>query len=334
MTTAPRFDVVAIGNAVVDVLANMDDEFLTQNNMPKGIMTLIDASLADKLYSKISHCGVLCSGGSAANTAVGISQMGGVPAFIGKVACDELGDIFRDDIQASGVHFTTPCLANERPTARCMVIVTPDAQRTMNTYLGACSKLSRQDIDDDLIKESKIVYIEGYLWDRPEAKDALSYAVEIAHANDRKVSLSLSDAFCVNRHKDSFFKLVKEGVDILFCNEEEILSFFATTDAEEAFKQAKTLCPLVVVTRGALGAVAIKGDERFEIKAEPIEKVVDTTGAGDLFAAGFLTGYAQEKSIETCLQMGAIAAAEIISHYGARPEQPLKDLFEQKIANN
>lgn len=331
MNALSRFDVVAIGNAIVDVLANMDDDFLKKHDMPKGVMTLIDAQKAEQLYGHLPDTSVECSGGSAANTAVGIAAMGGKPAFIGKVAADKLGDVFRKDITELGVHFTTPCLKNEKPTARCMVIVSPDAQRTMNTYLGACAKLSRKDIDEELIRQTKIVYMEGYLWDRDEAKDALSFAVELARKHNRKVSLSLSDPYCVNRHRDSFLELIKSGVDIVFCNEDEIQSLFNTHDPEEAFEKCRTLCEIVVVTRGAKGAVAIKGNERYEIPAEPINRVVDTTGAGDLFAAGFLTGYAADRPISECLQMGALAAAEIISHYGARPETPLCDLIAEKI---
>lgn len=331
MNAQTRFDVVAIGNAMVDVLANMDDEFLEKHNMPKGMMTLIDATSAETIYRHISQNSVECSGGSAANTAVGIAALGGSPAFIGKVADDELGEVFRKDITKSGVHFTTPCLENEKPTARCMVIVSPDAQRTMNTYLGACSKLSRKDIDESLIRQAKIVYMEGYLWDRPEAKDALTYAVELAKKYNRKVSLSLSDPFCVNRHRDSFLQLIKSGVNVLFCNEEEIKALFSVNDPEDAFKNCEDLCDIAVITRGAEGAVAVCGKKRYEIPAEPIRRVIDTTGAGDLFAAGFLTGLARDKSIPDCLQMGALAAAEIISHYGARPETSLRDLISKKV---
>lgn len=331
MDAMAHFDVVAIGNAIVDVLASMDDEFLQRHNMPKGVMTLVDAELAEIIYGHIAGAGRECSGGSAANTAVGVAALGGKPAFIGKVAADKLGDVFREDITKSGVHFSTPCLENERPTARCMVIVSPDAQRTMNTYLGACSKLSRNDIDEDLIRRAKIVYMEGYLWDREEAKDALAYAVELARKHGRKVSLSLSDPFCVNRHRDSFVSLIKSGVDIVFCNEDEILSLFNVSDPEEAFRQCEELCELAVITRGEKGAVAVCGKNRYAIPAEPIARVVDTTGAGDLFAAGFLTGYAQNRPVSECLQMGALAAAEIISHYGARPEAPLADLVARKV---
>lgn len=334
MDAVARYDVVAIGNAIVDVLASMDDEFLQKHNMPKGVMTLVDAELAEIIYGHISGVGKECSGGSAANTAVGVAALGGKPAFIGKVADDKLGSVFREDITKSGVHFSTPCLENERPTARCMVIVSPDAQRTMNTYLGACSKLSRKDIDEELIRQAKIVYMEGYLWDREEAKDALAYAVELAHKYGRKVSLSLSDPYCVNRHRESFFNLIKSGVDIVFCNEDEILALFGVSDPEEAFERCKALCELVVVTRGENGAVAIKGEERYSVPAEPIVKVIDTTGAGDLFAAGFLTGYAQERPVSECLQMGALSAAEIISHYGARPQAPLRDLIAKKVKPN
>ena len=331
MNALTRFDVVAIGNAVVDVLTDKDDDFLIEHNMPKGIMTLVDAKSAETIYSHIAQDSVECSGGSAANTAVGIAALGGKPAFIGKVADDALGEVFRKDITDSGVYFTTPCLENEKPTARCMVIVSPDAQRTMNTYLGACSKLSRKDIDEDLIRNAKIVYMEGYLWDRPEAKDALTYAAELAHKYGRRVSLSLSDPFCVNRHRDSFFQLIKNGVNVLFCNEDEIKALFDTDNPEEAFGQCKDLCEIVVITRGAQGAVAVCGTERFEIPAEPIERVIDTTGAGDLFAAGFLTGLANGRTVAECLRMGAVASAEIISHYGARPETSLRALIAEKI---
>lgn len=331
MDAMARFDVVAIGNAIVDVLASMDDEFLKEHNMPKGVMTLVDANLAEIIYGRIAGVGRECSGGSAANTAVGVAALGGKPAFIGKVADDKLGSVFREDITKSGVHFSTPCLENERPTARCMVIVSPDAQRTMNTYLGACAKLSRKDIDEELIRQAKIVYMEGYLWDREEAKDALAYAVELAHKHGRKVALSLSDPYCVNRHRDSFVSLIKSGVDIVFCNEDEILALFGVNDPEEAFERCKTLCELVVVTRGEKGAVAVREKERYEVPAEPINKVVDTTGAGDLFAAGFLTGYAQNRPVSECLQMGALSAAEVITHYGARPETPLHKLIAERV---
>lgn len=332
MNTETRFDVVAIGNAIVDVLTNKEDNFFEEHNMQKGVMTLIDAERAEALYEELAKDNLVqCSGGSAANTAVGIAKMGGKPAFIGKVACDKLGDVFRDDITAVGVDFSTPCLLNEKPTARCIVLVSPDAQRTMNTFLGACARLSRSDIDEDLIRTSKITYIEGYLWDRDESKDAITYAVELARKYNRKVSLSLSDPFCVNRHRDTFMDLIKKGVDILFCNEEEIKALFNTEDAELAFEKCKTLCELCVITRGADGAVAINGEKRFEIPAEPIDKVVDTTGAGDSFAAGFLTGYSQNRSIKDCIKMGAVSAAEMISHYGARPVADLIQLIKEKV---
>lgn len=326
-----HFDVLAIGNAIVDVLANMDDSFLEEHHMPKGMMTLIDDALAETLYEHISHKSVECSGGSAANTAVGIAALGGKPAFIGKVADDTLGCVFREDITKSGVYFTTPSLKDQDPTARCVVIVSPDAQRTMNTYLGACSRLSRIDVDENLIRQTKIVYLEGYLWDREEAKDALFYAAELARRHDRKVALSLSDPYCVVRHRDSFLKLIREGVDLIFCNEEEIMTLFETDDFEAAVQNARTLRSVVVITRGADGAIALSNDERYAIAAEPINAVVDTTGAGDLFAAGFLMGYANNRTIPECLQMGSLASAEIISHYGARPETSLKELIAQKV---
>ena len=326
-----HFDIVAIGNAIVDILVNMDDDFLKKHSMPKGIMTLIDADTAETIYRHLAQKGVECSGGSAANTVVGMAFLGAKPAFIGKVANDKLGEVFGQDLTKSGVFFTTPRLEGGEPTARCMVIVTPDAQRTMNTYLGACSQLSRHDIDEDLIRKSGIVYMEGYLWDRPEAKEALTYAAELAHKYDRKASLTLSDAFCVNRHRDSFFKLISDGVDILFCNEDEINSLFNSTDSEESFKKCRDLCEIVVVTRGEKGAVAVCGKDRYEVPAAPIDRVIDTTGAGDAFAAGFLTGLTRQKNVPDCLQMGALAAAEIISHYGARPETSINELIDGEI---
>ncbi|MCQ2914918.1 MAG: adenosine kinase [Alphaproteobacteria bacterium] len=328
-TETNRFDVVAIGNAIVDVLASIeDDDFLVKHNMPKGMRTLVDAVQAEELYQDLKGKSVECSGGSAANTVVGIAKMGGRPAFIGKVACDELGDYFRDDIQKVGVDYSTPCLKFEKPTARCMVIVSKDGQRTMNTYLGACAKLSSEDIDAETIKNSQVVYMEGYLWDRDEAKDALSFAVKVAKENNKKTSLSLSDPFCVRNHRESFIEFIKSGIDIVFCNEEECKSLFNTRNLEEAFKQCENLCETVVVTCGADGAYAIHNKQKYHVKAAPIKKVVDTTGAGDSFAAGFLACYTRNGSIEHCLSTGAAAAAEMISHVGARPQADISNLIE------
>ena len=330
METQARFDVVAMGNAIVDVLSRIDDAFLERNNIVKGVMTLIDSDLAERLYVEIPS-GVECSGGSAANTAAGIASLGGKPAFIGKVADDTLGEVFRKDIVKSGVFYDTAPLpvSENQPTGRSFVLVTEDAQRTMHTFLGACSLLSRSDIDETVIAESKIVYIEGYLWDREEAKKALSLAVEIARKHNRKVALSLSDPFCVRRHRDSFLELIKSGVNLIFCNEDEIKELCLEQDLDKALEKSRSLCDLVVVTLGAKGAVAIAKENSFVVEAKATAGVVDTTGAGDLFAAGFLTAFARGQSVPDCLETGAFAAAEIISHYGARPATPLKDFIKK-----
>lgn len=331
MPIKTRFDVVALGNAVVDILSRIDDVFLEKHNLQKGIMTLIDSSTAEKMYSEIPH-GIECSGGSAANTAVGIASLGGRPVFVGKVADDELGKIFANDIRKAGVHFETrPLSLNEqKPTGRSFVFVTQDAQRTMHTYLGACSQLTVDDIDESIIADSAITYIEGYLWDKEKAKHALALAAQIAVKNKRKVSLSLSDPFCVERHRQSFLELIDNGVDLVFCNEDEIKTLIQTDDLNEALEKARTLCETVVVTLGSKGAIAIQGNKQFSVPANASNGVVDTTGAGDLFAAGFLAQYAVGKSVEDALITGSLAAEEIISHYGARPSVSLSALLSSK----
>lgn len=321
-----RFDVCAIGNAIVDVLAHAEDGFLAENGLEKGAMTLIDTDRAKELYEKMGSA-VECSGGSAANTAAGLSSLGGSAAFIGKVRDDQLGAIFRHDIQAVGVDFSSLLAQSGAPTARCLIFVTPDAQRTMQTYLGACVDLGPADIDRAIIAESKVTYLEGYLWDPPEAKAAFLQAAEMAHDADRMVSLSLSDPFCVERHRDSFLDLVEHHVDVLFANEDEIKHLYHVDDFDVALQHVRGHCDVAALTRSEKGSVIVAGDEVHVVDAAPASQVVDTTGAGDAYAAGFLFGLTQGMDLHECGRIGGVAAAEIISHYGARPEVPLKDLI-------
>ena len=330
MPAKTRFDVVAFGNAIVDILARVDDVFLQENSLQKGIMTLIDADTAERLYAKATG-GVTCSGGSAANTAAGIASLGGKPAFIGKVADDPLGEIFARDIRRAGVFFETAPLPYEpsHPTGRSFVFVTNDAQRTMCTFLGACSRLTVKDADEEVTTAAAITYIEGYLWDKPEAKAALMCAADMARSAKRRVALSLSDPFCVTRHKASFLELIDKNVSLIFCNEEEIKTLLDVSDLNDALDLCSELCETVVVTLGEKGAVTVTGKERFSIPAAAPFGVVDTTGAGDLFAAGFLTAFAAGEPVDSCLKTGQTAAAEIISHYGARPAVSLKTLLTE-----
>ena len=323
--TAVRYDVLGIGNAIVDVLARADDAFLAQEGLEKGIMTLIDGPRAESLYRAMGPAREI-SGGSAANTIVGVGMFGGKGAFIGLVRNDQLGGIFRHDIRASGVDFETPPALEGPPTARCMVFVTPDAERTMNTYLGAAVHLSPEEIDEERVAASKITYLEGYLWDAPPAKEAYLKAAKIAHANGREVALSLSDPFCVDRHRASFLDHVAGHVDLLFANEDELLSLYEVESFDEALQRVRGHCKVAALTRSEKGAVILSGEEIHVIDAAPVEKVVDTTGAGDLFAAGFLYGYSKGLGLDLCGRLGALAAAEIISHYGARPEADLAEL--------
>ena len=325
--TAPaKYDVCAIGNAIVDVLAHADDDFLAKNDLAKGAMTLIDTDRAKALYDLMGSA-VECSGGSAANTAAALSSLGGMAAFIGKVRDDQLGAIFRHDIGAVGVHFDSLLAQSGAPTARCLIFVTPDAQRTMQTYLGACVDLGPADMDADLIAASKVTYLEGYLWDPPQAKQAFLKAAEIAHDADRLVALSLSDPFCVERHRESFLDLVENHVDVLFANEDEIMSLYQVSTFDDALQHVRGHCDIAALTRSEKGSVVVSGDEVHVVDAVPNVKVVDTTGAGDAYAAGFLYGLTQIRELHDCARFGAIAAAEVISHYGARPEVDLKDLI-------
>ena len=324
-------DIVAIGNAIVDVIANADDDFSSREGIAKGSMRLIDTETAEGLYGRMGP-GIEASGGSAANTAAGIAALGGKCGFIGQVADDQLGQVFAHDIRALGVHFATPARSGGPPTARCLILVTPDAQRTMNTFLGASQYLPASALDRELIASAEILYLEGYLWDPEEPRGAMREAIAIARGAGRKVAFTLSDAFCIDRHRGDFRALIGESlIDILFANEAEILSLNETDDFEAAVAATAAKTPLLVVTRSEKGAIAVQNGVRHAVPAEPVAHVVDTTGAGDLFAAGFLAGLTQGRSVQDALTMGAIAAAEVISHYGARPEADLKALVAKRL---
>lgn len=325
-----RFDVVGIGNAIVDVIAHADDAFLNSNDLAKGAMTLIDAPRAEILYGKMASA-IESSGGSAANTMAGLASLGGRAAFIGKVRDDQLGGIFRHDIRAAGVHFESTSATAGLPTARCLIFVTSDAQRTMQTFLGASVDLGPGDVDQAVIGAASVVYLEGYLWDRPQAKEAFQRAARIAHDAGRKVALTLSDAFCVDRHRADFLALIEGHVDVLFANEAEIKSLYQVEDFAAASARVRDHCEVAALTRSEKGAVIVKGDQVLTIPAAPVAHVVDTTGAGDLYAAGFLYGYTRALPLETCGRIGALAAAEVISHYGARPEVKLADLVAKQL---
>jgi sugar/nucleoside kinase (ribokinase family) len=318
-------DVVCIGNAIVDVLAQTDDATVERLGMAKGAMSLIEAHEAEALYREMAP-GVETSGGSAGNTAAGLASFGSRVAYIGKVADDQLGAIFRHDIRAIGAEFDTPAASDGPPTARCLIFITPDAQRTMNTYLGACVNLGPDDIDADLVARAKVTYLEGYLWDRDAAKDAFLKAAKLAHDANRWVSLTLSDAFCVDRHRDSFRDLINGHVDVLFANEAEILSLYQVGTFDEALQRVRHDCAIAALTRSEKGSVIVDGDEIHVVDAEPVVRVVDTTGAGDQYAAGFLHGLTHGRSLFECGRLGGIAAAEVIAHVGPRPQVSLKAL--------
>jgi len=325
MNDNTQFDVTAVGNAIVDVLAQADDRFLSDHELEKGVMSIIDGARAEKLYGLMGP-GVEASGGSAANTVAGIAGLGGRAAFIGKVADDQLGQVFRHDIRAVGVAFDTPPLKGGISTARCLIFVTPDAQRTMQTFLGASSELGPEDVDEGRIAASKVVYLEGYLWDQPLAKEAMRKAAVAAGRAGRKVSFTLSDPFCVDRHREEFLDLVENHVDILFANESEIMSLYKVNEFEQAVDRVRGHCEVAALTRSELGSVIVSGREAEVIGAEAVPVVVDTTGAGDAYAAGFLHAYAQGRDLRACGRLGSLLAAEVISHYGARAETDLRAL--------
>jgi sugar/nucleoside kinase (ribokinase family) len=321
-----RYDVLGIGNAIVDVIARTEDDFLLKQGMHKGTMALIDEARAQAIYDAMGPA-IEVSGGSAANTIVGLSSLGGRGVFVGKVKDDVLGRAFSHDIRAAGVAFATPPAAEGVSTGRCYVLVTPDGERTMNTYLGAAQDLHPADIDAATIAASAITYLEGYLWDPKNAKEAFLKAAKIAHQAERKVALTLSDAFCVDRWREEFLQLMRSGtVDLVFANEAELHSLYQTSDFDAAIAALRGDIDIAVVTRSEKGCLVIGGDGIEAVSAFPVERVVDTTGAGDLFAAGFLSGLARGADDRTCGRLGALAAAEVIQHIGARPEASLKDL--------
>ena len=324
-----KYDVLGIGNAIVDIIARMEEDFLVREGLAKGAMRLIDAGEADRLYDHMGPA-IEASGGSAGNTTAGVASFGGRAAFIGKVADDVFGKLYRHDMKATGVRFATPPLSGSAPTARSMILITPDGERTMNTYLGACQALSPGDIDADTVAASFVTYLEGYLWDPPEAKAAFRRAARIAHEAGRKVSITLSDAFCVDRYRAEFLGLIRDGtIDILLANDSELRSLYETASFDTAVEALRGDCRLAAVTMGAEGALVVEPGNVTRVPATPVETVVDTTGAGDLFAAGFLFGVARALPLTDAARLGTIAAAEVISHIGPRPATSLADLARQ-----
>jgi len=319
------FDVVGIGNAIVDVIAQADEAFLTRQGLAKGSMRLIDAAQAEALYGAMGP-GVEMSGGSAANTIAGIASLGGSGAYIGKRSDDALGEVFAHDIRSIGVHFETAPLRQGAPTARCLILVTADAQRTMGTFLGASAQLGPDDVAPDLVRAAQITYLEGYLFDPLPAKAAFRKAAELAHGARRKVALTLSDPFCVERHRADFRALVEGHVDILFANESEICALYETKDFDAAARAVRGHCDIAALTRSEKGSVVVTAKDTIAVRAEKVARLVDTTGAGDLYASGFLYGLTHGRDLASCARLGSLCAAEIISHFGARPETPLKTL--------
>jgi sugar/nucleoside kinase (ribokinase family) len=322
------YDVVGVGNAIVDVIARADDAQLGTLGLDKGVMTLIDADRARALYDALGPA-LEMSGGSAANTLAGLASLGGRGAYIGKVRNDQLGGVFGHDLNAAGVDYRTPAATKGPPTARCLIFVTPDAQRTMQTFLGVSVELGVDDIDEQAIRAAAITYLEGYLFDREEAKEAFVHAAELAHAAGRRVALTLSDPFCVDRHRAAFLHLVENHIDILFANEAEIVSLYEAPSFDRALQRVRGHCEIAALTRSEKGSVIAAGDEVHVVDAAPVAKVVDTTGAGDLYAAGFLFGLTRGRDLAACGRIGGLAAAEAIQHYGARPETSLKELVRK-----
>lgn len=324
-TSPARYDVVGIGNALVDVIAHAGDDFLDRHGLTKGWMDLIDTDRAVQLYRALGSA-VEMSGGSAANTMCGVASFGGSAAYLGKVSDDDLGSVFGHDLKAVGVQFRPGAPDGEVPTGRCIIVVTPDAERTMNTYLGASSLLGIGDLDEETIAAGKVLYMEGYLYDRDEAKAAFRHAAGIAHAAGRMVSLTLSDSFCVDRHRDDFLALVDDEVDLLFGNEAELMALYETDSFEAAVDELRDHCEFAAITVGAQGSIIVTADELIEVPAMPVRRVIDTTGAGDLYAAGFLHGLTSGRPLHECGRLGSIAAGEVISHVGPRPLVELRTL--------
>ena len=325
-----QFDVLCIGNAIVDIIARCDEAFLAENGIVKGAMNLIDAERAELLYSHMGPA-IEASGGSAGNTAAGVASFGGRAAFFGKVSRDHLGHIYTHDIRAQGVAFDTRPLEGTPPTARSMIFVTPDGERSMNTYLGACVELGPEDVEAEKAAGASVTYFEGYLWDPPRAKEAIRLTAKLAHAAGREVSMTLSDPFCVDRYRDEFLDLMRTGtVDIVFANESELKSLYQTASFESGLEQIRKDCKLAAVTRSEHGSVLVRGDETVQIDAIEIEQLVDTTGAGDLYAAGFLYGYTAGRSLADCGALGSLAAGLVIQQIGPRPQLSLREAAQQR----
>lgn len=333
MSNAPGIDILGIGNAIVDVLAHVDEAHLAGLGLDKGTMTLIEGHRVRELYRAMGP-GVECSGGSAANTLAGAALLGARTAYIGKVRDDQLGHIFAHDIRAAGVTFDTPPAADGAPTACCLVLVTPDAHRTMATYLGACVELGPEAVDPALVARAQVTYVEGYLWDPPAAREAVRRAVRAAKDAGRRVALTLSDPFLVDRHRDELRELVRRDVDLLFANEVEVVSLFQAADFDDALQHVHGAVEVAALTRSEKGSVVVNGGEVHVIDAEPVPHVVDTTGAGDLFAAGFLAAWTRGADLGTCARVGGICAAEVISHLGARPEEDLRALVAARLGEH
>ena len=330
MSDRKTLDVVGIGNAIVDVLVHVDDDQIDNFGLTKGTMALVDEAQAEALYAQLGP-GLETSGGSAANTLAGIAQLGGRAGFIGRVRDDQLGGIFAHDIRAVGTRYETPAARDGASTARCLILVSADAQRTMCTYLGASVGLDPGDLDLEMVAQAKVLYLEGYLWDSDEAKQAFIAAAEVAKANGAEVALSLSDAFCVERHRDSFLALVDGHVDILFANEMEITSLYRANSFEEAAEQVRGRCRVAALTRSELGSVILSGDDRYAVEPFKLGALIDTTGAGDLYAAGFLHAYTQGESLERCGQLGSLCAGQVVTQLGPRPQVDLKQLVQQHL---
>jgi sugar/nucleoside kinase (ribokinase family) len=326
-----RFDVVAMGNAMVDVLSHEDDEFVVRLGVERGAMTMVDAARSDEIYALMGP-GTEVSGGSAGNTAAAFASFGGRAAYIGRIADDAFGKVFAHDLRTLGVHFDSPLANNGIPTGRCLVIVTPDAQRTMCTYLGAGAELDAGYVDEAVLESAAVTYLEGYVWDPPPAKEAVRNAAAVAHRADNRVAMTLSDPFCVERHRDEFRQLVEHDIDILFANEHEITSLYEVDSFDDALHKVRGHCEIAALTRGAHGSVIVAGDDVHVIDAHPT-KVVDTTGAGDSYAAGFLYGFTHGRDLQTCGKLASLAAAEVISHLGPRPERSLAELAHSLLAD-
>jgi fructokinase len=325
-----NYDVVGIGNAIVDVLVQADDDLLDNFELTKGTMALVDEAQADHLYASVGP-GLETSGGSAANTLAGVAQLGGRAGFIGRVRNDQLGGIFAHDIRSVGARFDTPAATEGPSTARCLILVTPDAQRTMCTYLGASVGLDPADLDLEMVAQAKVLYLEGYLWDSDEAKAAFIAAAEVARAHGGEVALSLSDAFCVERHRESFQELVDGHVDILFANEMEITALYKANSFEEAADQVRGRCKLAALTRSEQGSVVLNGVGTHSVAPFQLGPLLDTTGAGDLYAAGFLHAYTQGQGIDACGRLGSLCAGQVVTQLGPRPQGSLKQLVAQHL---